>query len=202
VDRRGQILVAAQRVFGKSHYGAVSMEAVAAEAGVARGLLNHYFGTKHELYLAVIREMFRAGALPVPEYRQGATAADRLAESVDHWLDMVERNRDTWLTALGAGALGHDPEIEAILERVRESAVDNVIEVLGIGPAAEASPELRAVVKSYGGLAEAATREWLRLGRLTREQIRTLLMSSLLRLVDEVLPLVEAEGQHARAKVA
>jgi AcrR family transcriptional regulator len=177
------------------------MEAVASEAGVARGLVNHYFGTKHELYLAVIRQMFRGGEPPVPEYRQGATTADRLEESVDRWLDMVERNRDTWLAALGAEGLGHDAEVERILERVRESAVDNIIEILGVGPAADASPQLRGVLKSYGGLAEAATREWLRAGRFTREQIHVFLSATLMRLVDDVLPLLELQEAHDEAKV-
>jgi hypothetical protein len=65
-----------------------------------------------------------------------------------------------------------------------------VIEVLGLGPAADADPELRAVIRAYGGLAEAATREWLQRSRLTRAQIHTLLHASLLRLIDDVLPLI------------
>jgi hypothetical protein len=66
-----------------------------------------------------------------------------------------------------------------------------VIEVLGAGPAATASPKLRATLRAYAGLAEAATREWLERGRLTRAEIHTLLTESLLRLVGDVLPLVE-----------
>lgn len=172
------------------------MEAVASEAGVARGLVNHYFGTKHELYLEVIRQMFRGGEPPVPEYRRGATTEQRLEESVAAWLDMVEQNRDTWLAALGAQGIGLDPDVERILERVRESAVDNIIEVLGIGPAADSSPQLRGVLKSYGGLAEAATREWLRAERFTREQVHVFLSATLMRLVDEVLPLLDLEEAH------
>jgi AcrR family transcriptional regulator len=171
------------------------MERVAAEAGVTRGLLNHYFGTKRDLYVAVVREMFRGGAPPVPEFVEGATAEERLAESVDRWLDMMGSNRETWLAALGAEGLGRDPEVEAILDRVRERAVDNVIEVLGAGPAATASPELRALIFAYGGLAEATTREWLKRGRLTRGQVQVLLTKGLMALVRDVLPEVAAAGR-------
>jgi AcrR family transcriptional regulator len=197
-DRRRQILTAAQELFSSRHYTTVSLEEVATAAGVTRGLVHHYFGSKHDLHVEVVREMFRGGVPPVPEYLTGATAEDRIAESTDRWLDMVERNSDTWLAALGAEGLGNDQELVGVLEHVRESAVDNVIEVLGAGPVAGASPELRGVIKSFGGLAEAATREWLRAGRFTREQVHTLLTSSLARLVEDVLPLVEAsDGRRA-----
>jgi AcrR family transcriptional regulator len=189
-ERRAQILEAAQRLFSRLPAGTVSMEAVAREAGVTAGLVYHYFGGKHELYVAVVKEMFRGTPL-VPRHVVGATPAQRIAESTDQWLDMVAENRETWLAALGAEGLGGDPEVEAIFERVRETAVDNIIAVLGVGPAETAPPALRAVLRAFGGLAEAATREWLQAGRLDRRQIHTLLTESLLRLVDDVLPLLD-----------
>src|SRR5690242_17748597 len=62
--RRAQILSVAVRLFGERGYAGVSTGDVARGAGVARGLVNHYFGTKKELYLEVIRLM-----LTVPEAR-------------------------------------------------------------------------------------------------------------------------------------
>src|SRR5436190_21142166 len=56
-DRRQQILAVAARQFAERNYDAVSMEEVAKEAGIARGLLHHYFGAKRELYLEVVRAM-------------------------------------------------------------------------------------------------------------------------------------------------
>src|SRR6266487_1444027 len=56
-DRRQQILTVAARQFAERNYDAVSMEEVAKEAGIARGLLHHYFGAKRELYLEVVRAM-------------------------------------------------------------------------------------------------------------------------------------------------
>ena len=186
-ERRAQILDAACRVYSASPVETVSVEAVAREAGVTPGLVHHYFGSKHELYVEVVREMFRRTP-PVPERVPGSTREQRLATSTDHWLDMVASNRETWLAALGAEGLGGDPEVEDIFERVRESAVDAIVGVLGLGPAATAPPELRAVLRAFGGLAEATTREWLQHTRLDREQTHTLLTSALLALVDDVLP--------------
>ncbi|HZY75057.1 MAG TPA: helix-turn-helix domain-containing protein, partial [Jatrophihabitantaceae bacterium] len=56
-ERREQILDCAVRLFGERPYAAVSTTDIARAAGVARGLLNHYFGTKRDLYLEVVKAM-------------------------------------------------------------------------------------------------------------------------------------------------
>ena len=81
------------------------MEDVAAAAGVTRGLLHHYFGTKRDLHLELMRDMLRAIPVPVPEFVQGATPDQRMAESVDRWLDAIWRNRRMWLATLGGAVL-------------------------------------------------------------------------------------------------
>lgn len=183
-ERRARILSAARRLFSERGYSAVSTTEIAEEAGVARGLLNHYFGTKHGLYIEVVREMLRIRpAQPIPEYVDGATPADRLSESIDRWLEMVARNRESWLAAVGAEGLGRDPEVEAVFDEAREQVTGNIIEVLGLGPAADAPPELHAAIRSYGGLAEAATREWLERDRWSREQVAAFLKAALPQLV-------------------
>ena len=182
-ERRQRILSAARRLFSERGYSAVSTTEIAAEADVARGLINHYFGTKHELYVEVVREMVRFRSQPVPEYIDGATPQDRLDESIERWLEMVERNREAWLAAVGAEGLGRDPEIEAVLDDAREEATERLIEVLGLGPTAAAPPELHAVLRAYGGMAEAATREWLERDRWSREQVAAFLKAALPQLI-------------------
>jgi len=182
-ERRRRILASARRLFSGRGYSDVSTTEIAAEAGVARGLINHYFGTKRELYVEVVREMVRFRSQPVPEYVDGATPQARLDESIERWLDMVERNREAWLAAIGAEGLGHDPGIEAVLDAAREEATTRLIQVLGLGPAADAPPELHAVLRAYGGMAEAATREWLERERWSREQVAAFLKAALPELV-------------------
>ncbi len=183
---RQTILQAASRLFSERGFSAVSTTEIAEEAGVARGLLNHYFGTKRGLYIEVVREMLRMRpAQEVPEYVDGTTPLERLSVSIDRWLEMVSRNRESWLAAVGAEGLGRDPEIEAVLDEAREGATANIIEVLGLGPAADAPPELHAVLRAYGGMAEAATREWLERDRLTREQLAAFLKAALPSLVGD-----------------
>lgn len=189
-ERRRQILQAAKALFSTRGYDAVSTAEVAAEAGVARGLINHYFGNKRDLYVEVVREMVRVPPPPVPEYVRDTTPEQRLTASLDAWLETVERNRETWLASMRAEGVG-DPEIDAIFEEAREDVSDRMIAVLGLGPVDSASPELRAVLRAYGGLAESATVQWLEHGRLDREQVATFLAAALPHLVGAALDAVE-----------
>lgn len=184
-ERRSQILACARRLFSERHYGAVSSEEIASEAGVARGLLHHYFGTKRELYLEVVRSMLR-----LPDDLFADLDGDRqavLSEAVDRWLDMVERNRGTWMATVGAHGFGRDAELEAILDEARDRIADRVIALVREGDPAEASPELRAVIRAYAGFAEALSLEWIERGTLTRAQVHELLLHTLLNLVHDVL---------------
>ena len=49
------ILTAAQRLFLRQGYSGTSMDAIAAEAGVAKQTVYNHFGAKEDLFLAIIR---------------------------------------------------------------------------------------------------------------------------------------------------
>jgi AcrR family transcriptional regulator len=85
-ERRAQILTCARRLFSERHFGAVSAADIARAAGVARGLLHHYFGSKRELYLEVVRSMVRMPLQPVPGELEGRDPEEVLDEGVDRWL--------------------------------------------------------------------------------------------------------------------
>jgi len=55
-ERRERILHAAQHLFAERGYEGTSAEAIAARAGVAKGLVFHYFGSKADLYLAAVAD--------------------------------------------------------------------------------------------------------------------------------------------------
>ncbi len=53
-QRRDRVLRCAQEMFVEYGYDGVSIEAIAAKAGVAKGLVFHHFGSKPGLYLAAV----------------------------------------------------------------------------------------------------------------------------------------------------
>lgn len=197
-ERRTLILAAARDQFTNRPYSQVSMADLAEAAGVARGLLHHYFGSKRDLYLAVVRDMVKLPTLPLPEALD--PDADLLSVwemSVDAWMRMVEANQDLWFTAIGAGGIGRDPELAEILDQSRELTAERCLEALGVRPE-DTTDTVRAMVRAYGAMAEETTREWLQRGRLTRSQARELLRQALPLMIEQALPgMQEADGQGA-----
>ncbi len=59
-DKRRLLLDAAVRVFARKGYHAARVGDIAEEAGVAYGLLYHYFSSKEEVLRSVFRETWRA----------------------------------------------------------------------------------------------------------------------------------------------
>ena len=189
--RRGQILACAVRLFGERPYAEVSTTDIARAAGVARGLINHYFGTKKDLYLEVIRVM-----LTIPEVAvQGLPAGDlrtRVDASVSWFLDVVSRHSTSWLAAATAAGTGRDVDVERVLAEAEDTAADYVLIAVGLAEVAEHREELRGMIRAYVGLATATAKEWLNRDALTRAQVHLLLATTLLAIVEQVFPKVVA----------
>lgn len=195
--RRAQILDCARRLFTERPYASVSMAEIARCAGVQRGLLHHHFGDKHDLYVALVRDLLaRFGSVVDPTGGAGGDPAvearsfeDLVATYVDRWLGLVEQQGDAWFALIDAEAGNRDPEVVTLVQRARAAMVDGIVTALGLG---EVTPEVRAVLRSYAGVADVATREWLRRGSLDRAQAQALLATTLVVMVREVTPAVEA----------
>lgn len=191
-ERRAQILACARELFKERSFETVPSAEIARAAGVSRALLNHYFGSKRELYLEVVRGMLDMPPVPVPEYVEGAGLADRVTQSVDGWLELLVRNKETWLSAIGIAAAAGDDELEKMIDDSRDRAVDRIISVTGLRPLVHEHPEVHGVLRGFSGMAEATTREWLRHGRLTRRQVQVLLEGALMTIIRDLVPQVLA----------
>ena len=186
--RRAQILGAAREAFSTGGLAGASMAEIAETAGVTRGLLNHYFGTKRELYLAVVAELAAELRTLVRTDLSDLPVEHMVDLNASSWLDSVERNRGLWRAVLGVEAIGADEEVEAIMAAAR----DEVVERMAANQAGDTEPsdELRLVLRVYLGAAEAAAREWALRGRATREQAHAVLVGTLVAMIGIVLPQV------------
>jgi AcrR family transcriptional regulator len=183
--RREQILSVAVRLFGERGYAAVSTGDVANGAGVARGLVNHYFGTKKELYLEVVRVMLTVpeeALTLLPPAEDLPTRADAI---VSWFLDVVSRHSTSWLGAITAGGMAGDADVDRVIAEAVDVAADRVLTAVGLPSGGGA---LHAMARSYVGLATSTAREWLQRGELTRAQVHTLLATPLLPMVEQVFP--------------
>ena len=54
-ERRRRLLELGARLFTEHAYDEISMSRIAREAGISKGLLYHYFPSKRDFYVAVVR---------------------------------------------------------------------------------------------------------------------------------------------------
>lgn len=186
--RRQSILDAATRLFSTQPYEDVSVAAIASYAGVARGLVNHYFGTKRRLYLEVVENAATVppaavAALPIGD------VDTRISAAVDWFLDALAASGGRWLAANGSPGLSRDTDLEQILSAAEDTSVDRVIEAVGLADRDDPQ-KLRALIRPYGQLARAAGREWLLKNTLTRIEAHRLLADTLSTIVRDVYPTV------------
>ncbi|WP_236788939.1 TetR/AcrR family transcriptional regulator [Amycolatopsis sp. GM8] len=191
-QRREQIFTCAARLFGERPYADVSTSDIAAEAGVARGLINHYFGTKRELYLAVIR---RAVTMPAPDTRDDGIAGslpERAHATVEWFLDMVLDQGKMWLVATSEG-IGQDHEVEQIIMDAERKSAERLLDAFDLPSDSSVRPRLNAFCRAFAGMVKAAGREWLVRGELDRAQVHLLLDQTLITLLEDVFPKVIEE---------
>ncbi|MFI0469136.1 TetR/AcrR family transcriptional regulator [Saccharopolyspora sp. 5N102] len=187
--RRAEILSVARKLFGAGSYSTVSTSDIAAAAGVARALINHYFGSKRKLYLEVVRQMMVVPA-SVSERLPPTTPEERISICVDRWLDVVERNQEMWLSAISLEALGRDTEIDQIMLEADEIATDRILEAAMMADVVEGREKLRAMIRAHSSMLKAASREWLVRGILSRSDLHLMLTRTVLHLVNTVFPAV------------
>ncbi|HWS32312.1 MAG TPA: TetR/AcrR family transcriptional regulator [Actinoplanes sp.] len=181
--RREQILSVAIRLFGAKPYAEVSTTDVAREAGVARGLVNHYFGTKKDLYLEVVRVMLTVPDVALEQLPEGELP-ERASSIVNWFLDVVTRHSTSWLAATGAGGMA-DADVHDVITEAVDHAATGVLRALGSD---DPAPAMRAMTRSYVGLAIWTAQEWLQRGVLTRDQVHALLVTALISMVERVFP--------------
>ena len=174
-ERRAQLLVLGLRLFSERSYDEVSIDDIAREASVSKGLLYHYFGGKRAFYVACVE--YAAGllldriapdlSLPEPERAQAGLEA---------YLDFVDEHDAAYLALMRSG-IGNDPEVAAILERTRSTIVRRMLDGMGLD---ESRAIFRTAARSWIGQVEAASVDHLDHRDLSRERLVRLLMSSLL----------------------
>ena len=169
------MLDSANALLAERGYEEVTVERLAKAAGVARGLVHHYFGGRKEVYLALL-ERLGAGSEEALRSPVGCSARARVGDSASSWLDWTEANRTIYLGTIAPGEDIADPDVRRVVaDLVRRAVVQIASWHRDI---AEDSPRLRYALECWTGLNRAATRRRLR-GEATREATHELLSRTL-----------------------
>src|SRR5687767_15377816 len=85
-DSKDQVFMAAAAEFAGRGYEAAGVDRIAAKARVNKAMIYYHFGSKLELYVEVLRDMFRAvGA----RARALADGPDSPEQKLDAWVAMI-----------------------------------------------------------------------------------------------------------------
>jgi AcrR family transcriptional regulator len=173
--RREQLVALGSEMFSERPFDEVSIDDIAAAAGISKGLLYHYFPSKRDFYVAVVRQAADEMKV-VTETDPDLEPLERLSAGLDRYLEYVETHARGYATVLRAG-IGSDPEVAAIVEDVRSTMARRILDDLPIKGEAPAS--VRIAVRGWVGFAEAASLEWVERREVTRDELRELLIKAL-----------------------
>jgi AcrR family transcriptional regulator len=179
-ERREQLLDAALAAAAGRDLAAISVEELAATAGVSEGLLYHYFPNKQALLVAAIR---RAAGSLLADLRGAAGGGpdERLLAGLDAYLDHVEAQPTSWRALLQA----HGGELAEIGAEIEAESLALTLDALGI---TDPSTELLVAFAAWAALERQLCLGWLDHPEIPRDRIRDLLIASFVAIVDATAP--------------
>lgn len=172
-ERRTRLLELGLELFAHRPYDEISIDELAAAAGISKGLLYHYFSSKHEFYVACVR-VAAAQLLERTEPKTSLDPVDRLTHGLDAYLDFVQERGRAYVT-LFRGGVGADHDVARIVDETRDTIVRRLVAHLG----GEQHPRTRNALRAWVGLTEAAILDWVEHNDLEREQIVELLVTAM-----------------------
>lgn len=165
-ESRKKILEAATNLFTQTAFQEVSVEEIALSAGVAHGLVFHYFGTKAKLYEKVSQAAAdRLDLLHVEATRGAATPNDKLRAFLEAHMDAVNQRRADYVFHSRGGAT---PAIQAIWENSRSNAINLLLGFFGVENPSEA---LVVATRAWLGFYDELVLEWVQGRRVLREGV-------------------------------
>jgi AcrR family transcriptional regulator len=174
--RRAQLITLGVEMLATRTLDELSVEDIAHQAGISRGLLFHYFSSKQEFHLEVARaaaqELIRR---TMPD--ESKAPLEALHGSLHAFIDYVEENPDNY-KSLVRGAASGDADMRALSDATRATLAARVIAVvaemgLQMGPRAELS------VHGWVAFVEECVIRWIDTRPFDREGLQDLLAKSL-----------------------
>ena len=161
--RREQLLELGTQLLSTRTLDEISIEVLAEEAGISRGLLYHYFGNKQEFHVAVVRRAVeQLVAITAP--RDIEDPLEQLAVSIGAYLDYVVENYTGYVSLVRAAAGGNE-ELRAIYDEGRRALTDRIFEVTGpegleaLGLSDSAA--MRLLVRGWSAMLEDVIINWV-----------------------------------------
>ncbi|WP_407288865.1 TetR/AcrR family transcriptional regulator [Streptomyces sp. BP-8] len=185
--RRAELIATGRKLFADTSYDALSMDDIARQAGVAKGLIYYYFTNKRGYYLAIIED-----AVAELVERAGSThdlpPVERVERTVEGYLRYAQHHQAAY-RAIVTGGVGFDAEVLAIRDTVRARLLGTIAR--GAWGREDIPPLARTALTGWLSSVEGVTLDWMTDQQLPRETVVSLLVRGLgdtLRLIEEYEP--------------
>ena len=183
-ERRTQLLTLGIDLFSENGYDDISIDGLAEAAGISKGLLYHYFGSKREYYVATVKAASaQLQKLTAPD--ASLPPEERLPAAIDRHLQYIEAHKAVYLAIYRSGA-AVAPEVSKILDAHRNVILGYFLEGLGLS---KPRPILRTALRAWIAMVEGAGLDWVSNPTISRDQLRDLLVSGYLALLGKTLEL-------------
>ncbi|MCF8605730.1 TetR/AcrR family transcriptional regulator [Gordonia sp. HY442] len=175
--RRRQLIDLGIAMAGERPLETITIEAVAEAAGVSKGLIFHYFESKADFHLQVVREQAQ-GMIDRTAPREDVTdVLEVLRSSVSAYVDYVSHKGNAFIGVI-RGAASADPDIRAVADRTRAVMSERILErIPAMGIERSASTEL--AVAGWMAFVEETLVRWLADPVTTREELIDILVGAL-----------------------
>ncbi|MFF8274932.1 TetR/AcrR family transcriptional regulator [Streptomyces lateritius] len=166
-ERKQQLIGVALELFSHRSPDEVSIDEIAAAAGISRPLVYHYFPGKQSLYEAALRRAADELAARFLEPPQGPLGA-RLLRVMGRFFDFVEEHGPGFSALMRGGPAVGSSTTNAMIDEVRQAAYEQILAHLEV---AHPSARLELVVRSWVSLAESTALLWLDGRRVPRAEL-------------------------------
>ncbi|MER8072552.1 TetR/AcrR family transcriptional regulator [Streptomyces sp. NPDC094034] len=156
-ERRQQLIGVALELFSRRSPEDVSIDEIAAAAGISRPLVYHYFPGKQSLYEAAVRRAADDLATRFLEPREGPLGA-RLLRVMGRFFDFVDEHGAGFSALMRGGPAVGSSTATALIDEVRQAAYEQILAHLGVG---NPPARLELVIRSWVSLAETKALIWL-----------------------------------------
>lgn len=167
VSRRQRLIEVGADLFCDRSYEEVAIDDIANAADISKGLLYYYFPTKHDFYVAVV-QYAASQLLAATEANPSLDLMERLRSSLDAYFIYVERHAKAYISLL-RGGVGVDEQVVSIIDMVRQTYIQNILQSFVQDP--QSSAVIEIAVKGWIGFVEATSIAWLEQRSISRQEL-------------------------------